>query len=47
MILIVEKLWEHFKKKSCKIKKKRDKLYVKWGGYDNSFNRWIEKKKTS
>ena len=26
------------------IKKKRDKLYVKWNGYDNSFNSWIDKK---
>ena len=21
-----------------------DKLYVKWKGYDNSFNSWIDKK---
>ena len=26
------------------IKKKCDKLYVKWKGYDNSFNSWIDKK---
>ena len=26
------------------IKKKGDKLYVKWEGYDNSFNSWIDKK---
>ena len=26
------------------IKKKGDKLYVKWKGYDNSFNNWIDKK---
>ena len=26
------------------IKKKSDKLYVKWKGYDNSFNSWIDKK---
>ena len=26
------------------IKKKRNKLYVKWKGYDNSFNSWIDKK---
>ena len=26
------------------IKKKRDKLYVKWNGYDNSFNSWVDKK---
>ena len=26
------------------IKKKGDKLYVKWKSYDNSFNSWIDKK---
>ena len=26
------------------IKRKRNKLYVKWKGYDNSFNGWIDKK---
>ena len=26
------------------IKKKGDKLYVKWKGYDNSFNSWINNK---
>ena len=25
-------------------KKKGNKLYVKWKGYDNSFNGWIDKK---
>ena len=25
-------------------KKKGDKLYVKWKGYDNSLNSWIDKK---
>ena len=25
------------------IKRKGDKLYVKWNGYDNSFNTWINK----
>ena len=24
------------------IKKKRDKLYVTWKGYDNSFNSWVD-----
>ena len=50
MILMVKKLLEHFMKKNCKktnkkefriekvIKKKGNKLYVKWKGYDNSFN---------
>ena len=26
------------------IKKKGNRLYVKWKGYDNSFNSWIDKK---
>ena len=26
------------------IKKKGNKLYDKWKGYDNSFNSWIDKK---
>ena len=26
------------------IKKKGDNLYVKWKGYNNSFNSWIDKK---
>ena len=26
------------------IKRKANKLYVKWKGYDNSFNSWINKK---
>ena len=26
------------------LKKKVDKLYFKWEGYDNSFNSWIDKK---
>ena len=25
------------------IKKKGNKVYVKWKGYNNSFNSWIEK----
>ena len=53
---MVKKLWEIFMKKNCSklikkkvkiekvIKKKGDKLYVKWKGYDNSFNSWIDKK---
>ena len=26
------------------IKRKGDKLYIKWKGYGNSFNSWIDKK---
>ena len=26
------------------IKRKANRLYVKWKGYDNSFNSWIDKK---
>ena len=26
------------------IKRKGDKLYVKWKGYENSFNSWIDEK---
>ena len=26
------------------MKRKGDKLYVKWRGYDNSFNSWIDKR---
>ena len=44
-----KKLWAVFMKRNCKtdrkefrtgkvIKKKGDKLFVKWKGYDNSFN---------
>ena len=29
------------------IKRKGDKLYAKWNGYDNSFNNWIDKKVSS
>ena len=32
-------------KKSLELKKRKDdKLYVKWKGYDSSFNSWIDKK---
>ena len=26
------------------LRKKGDRVYVKWKGYDNSFNSWIDKK---
>ena len=29
------------------LKRKNDKLYVKWEGYNNSFNSWIDKKRFS
>ena len=50
---MVKKILEHFMKKNCKkanqkgfkiekiIKKKGN---VKWTGYDNSFNSWINKR---
>ena len=56
MILMVKKLLEHFIKKELQkinqqefriekvIKKKGDKLYVKWKGYDSSFNSYFDKK---
>ena len=55
VILKAKKLLEHFTKKNYKNQKKKefgikkvikkgDKLYVKWNGYDNLFNRWIDKK---
>ena len=53
MILMVKKLLVLFMKMNCKtdqkefrikkvLKKKGDKLYVKWKGYDNSFNSWVD-----
>ena len=53
---MAKKSLEHFMKKNYKktnphrfriakvIKRKGNKLYVKWKGFDNSFNRWIDKK---
>ena len=29
------------------IKRKREKLYIKWKGYDNSFTSWTDKKRHS
>ena len=31
-------------KRRKKIKRKDDEVYVKWKGYDSSFNSWINKK---
>ena len=59
MISMVKKLVGYFMKKNYEetnqkefrtekvIKKKCDKLYVKWKGCDNSFDIWIDKKKFS
>ena len=55
VILTVKKSLEHFLRNNCKKKSKKlrvqkvskrkgDKLYVKWKGYDNCFNSWIGKK---
>ena len=54
IILMVKKLLEHFMKKNRnKLIKKNSELkkylrkkviYVKWKGYNNSFNSWIDKK---
>ena len=53
---MVNKLLEVFMKKKLQktnqkefriekvLKRKGDKLYVKWKGYNNSFNSWINKK---
>ena len=53
VILTEKKLLERFTKTNCKsnqeefriekvIKRKGDRLYVKWKGYNNSFNSWID-----
>ena len=56
LIAMVKKLLEHFMKKELQktnrkefriekvIERKGDNLYVKWKGYDNSFNSWTDKK---
>ena len=56
MILMVKKVLVRFMKMNYKdtsqkefriekvLNKKGDKLYVKWRGYDNCFNSWIDKK---
>ena len=55
VILTVKKLLECFMKKNCKknqkeftiekvIKRKCNRLYITWKGYNNFFNSWIDKK---
>ena len=43
-----EKEWQKTNLKEFRVEKviktKGDKLYVKWKGYNNSFNSWIDKK---
>ena len=52
---MVNQLLEVFMQNNCKkqikkirigkiLKRKGDKLYVKWKGYGNSLNSWIDKK---
>ena len=48
--IVKYKLLQRIMKKNCKefrvekvIKRKDDKLYVKWKGYDDLFNRWFDK----
>ena len=55
VILTLKNLLQHFMKKNCEntnqkefrienvIKRKGDKLYINWKGYDNSFNSWLER----
>ena len=56
VILTEKKLLKHFTKKNYQkanqnefrvekvIKRKGEKLFVKWKGYNSSFNSWIDKK---
>ena len=56
MILTVKKLLERFTKNNCRkhmkksfkvekvLQRKDNKIYVKWEGYDTSFNNCIDKK---
>ena len=46
--LVIMQEYQNIKKQEFRIekviKRKSDKLYVKWKGYDNSFNSWTDKK---
>ena len=46
--MFYEKEWQKTNQKEFRVEKviktKGDKLYVKWKGYNNSFNSWIDKK---
>ena len=55
MILTEKKLLERLTKRNCKkqikkfkvekvIKRKGDKLYVQWKGYNSSFKSWIDQR---
>ena len=48
VVSVYEKELQKTNQKECRvekvIKRKGDKLYVKWKGYNNSFNSWIDKK---
>ena len=59
LISIEKRLLKSFTKNNCKkksqkkfrvekgIKRKGNKLYAKWKGYDNLFNSWTDKKRHS
>ena len=58
MILMEKKCWNFYKKELQNtdqevfriekvIKRTGDNIYVKWTGYNNSFNSWIDKKEHS
>ena len=40
---MMKKLLKEFRIEKV-IKRKENKLFVKWKGYNNSFNSWIDKK---
>ena len=40
----LEKTWQEKFRTRKVLKRKGDKLYIKWKGYNNSFNSWIDKK---